>query len=216
MGVLLHRVPSELRAGAALIRPRRLERILDALDQRMDGLEIVVEAVRRRHNVSAILRSADAFGVHRVHLVTGSFKPSIGASRGSERWLDLQFHPTTTSCVQALRARGFRVWVADLSDSAIPPEQVPVDGPCALLFGSELAGVTPEAHAVADGVVTIPMYGFAESLNVSVAAALVLRTLGERRRTLAGAGLPEPTRTATLRKWVERELEFLAAARGRL
>lgn len=212
---LLPRVPEGLHAQAREVRPRRLARMLAVLDQRMGSVAVVLEAVRRRHNVSAVLRTADALGLHEVHLVTGGFRPSVGAARGSERWLDLHLHPEVNGCLAALQARGFRVYAADVEGAAVTPEEVPVDRPVALLLGSELSGVSPEARAAVDGVVTLPMRGFAESLNVSVAAALILRAMADRRRAVAGADLPAPVRHATLAEWLDREVAWSSAGRVR-
>ena len=209
---LAGRVPEELRPLLAGIQPRRVGRMLEILDRRMGSLLLVAEAVRRRHNVSAIIRSADALGLHELHLVTGGFKPSPGAARGSERWLELHRHATTTACISQLRERGFRIYAADLAPGAHTPEQVPVDRPLALLFGSELAGVSDEARALVDGAVALPMLGFVESLNVSVAAALITRAVAERRRALVGADLGEEARLRSLRSWLERETSYRRAA----
>ena len=113
---LLERLPEDLRELAQGIRPQRLERCLDLLDTRLDSVVFVAEAVHRRHNVSAMLRSAEAFGVHEAHLVTPVFHPSKGAAKGSERWMDIQLHEDTASCIHGLKERGFRVFVADLDE----------------------------------------------------------------------------------------------------
>ncbi len=189
------------------VRPDRIERLRDALDRRLGSVVTIAEAVRRRHNASAILRSCECFGVHEVHLVTGPFRPSKGATRGAERWLEIQRHRTVTPCIEGLKARGFRVYVADLTDDAHTPETLPVDQPVAVLFGSEFTGVTDEARAAADGAVCVPMRGLTESLNVSVAAACLLQRVTERRRQAIGrAGDLEQARKDTaLAEWLERE-----------
>ena len=166
-------------------RRRRIAEEL--LPRRLNGVTVVGEAIHRRHNMSAILRSAEGFGVHEAHLVCNSFKPSIGAAKGSERWMELTLHKTTTDCVSVLRERGFKLYVCDLDDDAVAPWDVPVDQPIALLFGAELAGVSDEARELADGFVKIPMVGVTQSLNVSAAAAVVLNHVCERRRAIPGA-----------------------------
>ena len=77
-------------------------------------------------------------------MVIGTFKPSKGAARGSERWLELNRHERLIDCVTELKSRGFRLYVADLDASAMSPDQVPVDQPVAILFGSELEGVSEQ------------------------------------------------------------------------
>ena len=189
----------------------RIARISAALDRRLGSVVAVCEAVRRRHNVSAILRSAEAFGVHEVHLVTQGFKPVRGAARGAERWVLRRRFDHVEDSILDLRARGFRVYVADLSPGAWSPETLPVDSPVALILGSEMRGVSDRARALADGVLQVPMHGLTESLNVSVSAAIALRTVFERRRALVGADLDPAERARFLAAWLEEEA---AALRG--
>lgn len=168
---------------------------------------MIVEAVRRRHNTSAILRSCEAFGVHEVHLVTDDFRPARGAARGAERWLELHRHHHLAPCIEGLKARGFRVVVADFSEDAWTPDSVPLDQPLAVLFGSELTGVSDTARSMADGTLLVPMRGLTASLNVSVAAACILQRVTERRRDgLEGPGDLEDHRMEAFRAaWIDRE-----------
>lgn len=195
---------------------RRLARIHHALDARLAHVACAVQAVHHRHNVSAILRTCDALGVHRVDLVEGHFVPNKGAARGAERWLDLHHHPGPASAIESLRSAGYRIFVADLERDSVPPEQVPLDQPVCLWMGAELQGVDDEARAAADGVVHIPMYGLAQSLNVSVAAALLLRPIADRARALGPAALLSPaTRASTWQRWMERERTLSSALAAR-
>jgi tRNA (guanosine-2'-O-)-methyltransferase len=150
------------------------------LSRRLGRVRCAIESVYHRHNVSAILRTCDALGLHHVHLVEGHFKPAHGASRGAERWLDLYRHSSAEEVIVNLRAAGCRIYVADFAEDSVAPEGIPVDGPVCIWMGAELAGVSEAARAAADGVLTIPMHGFSQSLNVSVAAALALRFVAER------------------------------------
>ena len=182
------------------------------LEGRLGLVRCAVEAVYHRHNVSAILRSCDAFGVHHVHLVGGEGPAGTGPARGAERWLALHGHPTTADALAAVREAGCDLWVADLADDAVPPEQVPLDRPVCLWFGAELLGVSPEARAAARGVVGIPMAGMAQSLNVSVAAAVALRPVADRARALGpGARLSDEAGSRTLAAWRARDDATAAA-----
>lgn len=184
----------------------RQERVREMLADRLGSVCVIAEAIHRRHNTSAILRSCEAFGVHEVHLITGGFRTSRGAARGAERWLDLHRWDNIADCIAALKARGFVVYVADLAEDARTPDTVPVDAPLAILFGNELNGVSDEARALADGAVIVPMRGLTESLNVSVAAACVLQRVAERRRSLLGGGdLAAGRQEAFFEAWKERE-----------
>jgi tRNA (guanosine-2'-O-)-methyltransferase len=185
---------------------KRKARIETALTHRLGSVVAVMEAVHRRHNASAIIRSCEAFGVHEVHMVIGSFRPSRGASRGAERWLDVRRFTSIEDSLSDLRARGFRIYVADLAEDAYSPDSVPVDGPLAIVFGAELVGISDEARALSDGAIQVPMRGLTESLNVSAAAACALYRMAERRREQVGGGdLSAGTQAAFLQRWVERE-----------
>jgi tRNA (guanosine-2'-O-)-methyltransferase len=191
---------------------RRLGRMRGVLAERLGLVRCAVEAVYHRHNVSAILRTCDALGVHDVHLVAGpEMKVSPGPARGAERWLAVHPHASVAEAFAALRAAGCRVYVADLPEEGRPgdlvePEGVPIDRPACLWFGAEVLGVSPEARALADGVVTLPMRGMAQSLNVSVAAALALRAVTERARALGRpAFLAEERVEAQLAEWLARD-----------
>jgi tRNA (guanosine-2'-O-)-methyltransferase len=213
---LYAQIPEELHEKAHAILPRRIWRCLDLLDQRIDGLVVAAESVCRRHNVSAILRSAEAFGLHEAHLITNDFVPSAGAAKGAERWLDLTIHDTTEQWAQHMRARGHKIYVADLSEDAFTPETVPVEAPLAVLFGGELAGVSEVAKELADGVICVPMVGVTQSLNVSVAAAVVLNRLAQRRQQVPGCiGIQGDRRAEFIRDFIERESARKPAQQGR-
>ena len=203
---LLPLIPSDLHEKAASVLPRRIERCLELLDTRIEGVVVAAEAVYRRHNVSAILRSAEAFGLHEAHLITNDFQPSLGAAKGGERWLDMHYQERTEDWAEEMKARGHAIYVADLATDAYCPETLPVEKPLAILFGGELAGVSEVAHSYADGVVCVPMMGVTQSLNVSVAAAVVLNRVATRRREVVGArGIHGQRREEFLRTFIERE-----------
>ncbi|NCG22411.1 MAG: hypothetical protein GWP91_25630 [Rhodobacterales bacterium] len=194
----------------------RLARIRTALDQRLFHVRVAVESVYHRHNVSAILRTVDSIGIHHVHLVEGHFTPAKGAARGSDRWLNLHREPDPVTAIQNIQAAGFRIYIADLSQDAVPPERVPLDKPVCLWFGAELAGVGAEAKAAAEGVVTVPMRGLAQPLNVSVAAALTMRPVAERAHLLGpSAFLSDEERESVWKSWVQREDDMRNGVRKR-
>ena len=200
--------------GASEARQRRVQ---EMLSQRLASVSVIAEAVHRRHNTSAILRSCEAFGVHSVHLVTGTFRVSRGAARGAERWLDLHHWPSVSEAIAQAQADGFRVYAADVGREAVTPDTLPVDGPVALLFGNELSGVSDEARALCDGFVTVPMFGMMESLNVSVAAACVIQRVATRRRAHAGGGdLPAAARDAFFQSWLEQQRAAAAGVQSRV
>ena len=190
-----------------MMTTRRFKRFQTVLDNRIGYVHCAVESLYHRHNVSAVLRACDSVGLQNIHLVEGHFHASRGAAKGAERWLTLHKHESAAQAVTAIKSQGLALWIADFSEEAVTPEELPLDQPICAWLGAELAGVSPEAQAAADGVLTIPMRGFAQSLNISVAAAITLYTLSHRvRQTLGAQALLSPEeREALWDQWMARE-----------
>jgi tRNA (guanosine-2'-O-)-methyltransferase len=144
----------------------------------------VLDRIGDPHNSSAVLRSADAFGVQNVHAIVGEhgFRASRGVSKGTQRWLDVTRYETAAACARRLKADGYAIYVAAM-DGETTPEDLREQRRLAVVFGNEHHGVSPEMRASADGRFSIPMRGFVESLNVSVAAAITLQTLARDGRS---------------------------------
>lgn len=164
-----------IEALAPLLTDARLQRIEASLRKRTRSVAIALEAVEDPRNVAAVLRSADAFGVQEVHLIEGArpFLASRRITQGAERWLDVVRHPTAQACVGSLRRRGFKVYVATM-DGQVGPQNLCEADKIAVVFGNEQCGISDHIAAMSDGRYTIPMGGFVQSLNVSVAAAITL------------------------------------------
>ena len=147
-------------------------------------IAVVLEDIYQSHNASAVLRSCDCFGVQDVHVVEAHnpFNPAGDVAVGSSKWVDYYKHTTIQEAYRHLHEKGYRI-VATLpheNDQMIT--DLDISHPTALVFGTELTGLTPEAIQLADAYVKIPMYGFTESFNISVCAALSLFSLTERMR----------------------------------
>ncbi len=187
------------------ISVKRLQRMHDVVGNRLDGLTIVAEGTHLRHNLSAIIRSAESFGISKVHLISGGKKKGSGASKGSERWVELQIHEETEDCFNDLKSQGFTIFVADFQKNSYTPETLPIEGKVAIVMGTELVGVSEKAKALADGSVIIPMFGFTQSLNVSVASACLLQRISTRMRDSNIGLINQNYRQELLEFWVERE-----------
>ena len=188
------------------MRPERQKKLKRTLDHRIDSLTVVLEALYLRHNLSAVLRTAEAFGIQDVHLVSEGQPVEHGVARGAEKWVSLHLYDSIDSCISTLKEEGFKVFVADLAPHAFTPESIPLEGKTAVLFGSELSGVSEKAKNLSDGAIIVPMSGLTQSLNVSVAAACILSRLSVRRREKVGAGdLTEARKEELLSHWYKRE-----------
>lgn len=147
-------------------------------------ISVVLEDIYQSHNASAVLRSCDCFGVQDVHVIekNNPFNPAGDVAVGSSKWVDYYRYQDTAEAYAELRRRGYRI-VATLpheNDQMIG--DLDISRPTALVFGTELTGLSQEAIDGADAYVKIPMYGFTESFNISVCAALSLFSLTERMR----------------------------------
>ncbi|WP_036478258.1 tRNA (guanosine(18)-2'-O)-methyltransferase TrmH [Myxosarcina sp. GI1] len=167
--------------------PRRYQRIKQVLDRRQPDLTILTEDVHKPHNFSAIIRTCDAVGVFEVHAVNRhSEMPTYSqVAQGSEKWVGLQVHPDIKTAISRLQQSGHAVYAAHFSDKAIDYRQVDYTQHTAILMGTERWGVTETAANLADGHLVIPMLGMVQSLNVSVAAAVILFE-AQRQRLAAG------------------------------
>lgn len=157
------------------ITDRRKERIRQVVDERTHTVVPVVEGLYDMGNVSAVLRSAEALGYYSVHVVETSerFKNSSRTSSGAEKWLDIHRWQKPADCYTQLKDDGYQLAVTHL-DGSVPLSQIDFTRPTAVVFGNEAEGVSEETLAHADYRCQIPMVGFVQSYNVSVAAALTL------------------------------------------
>lgn len=169
------------------MKPERYARLRAVLDRRQPDLTVLMERVHKSHNFSAILRNCDAVGVLEVHVVPpqGGLEVHRTSSAGTNKWLPVRRHANVAAAFGALRSAGFTVWAAHPDSGAIDYREVDFTAPTCILLGAELHGLSPEAVEGADRLVTIPMVGMVASLNVSVAASLLLFE-AFRQRSAAG------------------------------
>ena len=168
--------------------PERFARITNMLDRRQPELTLLMEHVHKVHNLAAIVRTADAAGVSDVHATWEDQAMKIAGNKsatGSQNWVNVHSHESTPEAIQALRDQGMQIIATNLSDTAIDFREVDYTKPTAILLGQEKTGISDEALALADQDVIIPMVGMCQSLNVSVASALILYE-AQRQREVAG------------------------------
>ncbi|REF42481.1 tRNA (guanosine(18)-2'-O)-methyltransferase TrmH [Serratia ficaria] len=167
--------------------PERYARICEMLATRQPDLTVCLEQVHKPHNVSAIIRTADAVGVHQVHAVwpTTRMRTLVSSAAGSNSWVNVKTHRTISDAVGHLKAQGMQILATNLSARAVDFREVDYTRPTCVLLGQEKTGITEEALALADQDIVIPMIGMVQSLNVSVASALILYE-AQRQRQNAG------------------------------
>ncbi|MBG0753544.1 tRNA guanosine-2'-O-methyltransferase [Pectobacterium carotovorum subsp. carotovorum PCCS1] len=157
------------------------------LNCRQPDLTICMEQVHKPHNISAVIRTADAVGVHQVHAIwpTSRMKTLVSSAAGSNSWVQVKTHRNIGDAVGHLKAEGMQVLATNLSEHAVDFREIDYTRPTCILLGQEKTGITAEALKLADRDIIIPMTGMVQSLNVSVASALILYE-AQRQRQIAG------------------------------
>ena len=197
---------------------RRYRRILDVLAKRQPDLTVLAEDVYKPHNLSAMLRTCDAVGIGTVHAVTptGGVPTFNETSASADKWINLRVYDALPEALETLRAENIQLLAAHLSEGAVDYRDVDYTKPTCIILGNEKRGVSPEAAMRADKHIIIPMLGMVQSLNVSVATAVILFEAQRQRRA---AGLYDTPRLSEQEinnqtfKWLyPREAEQLAAS----
>jgi tRNA (guanosine-2'-O-)-methyltransferase len=171
-------------SGAGYLVPERKARIDEVVANRTRTLTLVMEAFCDPQNVNAVLRTCEAFGIQELHAIEGPMKPwdrNKKISQNADKWLDVHRWRSTGECLSQLRAAGFAIYVTHLGPGSRTLGELSFAGKVALVFGNESRGVSAEAVRMADATYAIPMRGFVQSFNVSVAAAISISQAVERR-----------------------------------
>lgn len=197
----------------------RHSRILDVLENRTDRLVLVLDGLCDPHNLSAILRTAEAFGLQRV-ILTGSVPKGLNpqVALGAQRWLTVRREPDARALLERLKASGYEVAASVLAPDAIPLEHYRPAGPVALVLGNEHEGISTPWLEGSDVRLTIPLKGFVRSLNVSVAAGIFIARLISHEQLSSGgldASEAEHLKNLWARLSVERSDQILKEVRSR-
>jgi len=171
------------------ISENREQLFQNKIKERAEYITIVLEDLYQKHNSSAVLRSCDCFGIQNVHIIENknTFQTSKEVDMGSSKWLSINQHNSnqdnTTNTIIKLKEQGYRIIATTPHSNDVALEDFDLTkGKTALLFGTELTGLSDKAMNLADEFLKIPMYGFTESLNISVSAAIILHFLSLKLR----------------------------------
>lgn len=191
-----------------LLTDRRKERFETVLKNRTRQVAIVLEDVFQGRNSSAVMRTADGFGLQDAYLIEkrNAWTKNKSVSKGASNWLTIHRYDdektAAQDCAAALKAKGYRIVAATPHQRDFTPDTLPLDQPVAIIMGTELTGVTDEIKELADDFIKIPMYGFSESFNISVASAIIMNRLIERLRSERGfKGLSEEEKQELRLQW---------------
>lgn len=196
------------------ITDERRQRFEEVLEWRTRHLTVVLEDIFQPHNASAVLRTCDLRGVQDIHVVENRNHYAVNPEvvMGSTKWLSLYHYDAsefnTPAAFERLRNDGYKIVATCPHRDDYTPETLPLDEPIALVFGTEKEGLSDYAIENADMHVVIPMFGFTESYNISVSAALLLYTLTNRLHSSSDIDwhLTEAERNAVRLLWTRRSL----------
>ena len=165
--------------------PERFQKIKKILDKRQPDLTIIMDNVHKPHNLAAIIRSCDAIGISHIHYISKNHNQvgiNLKAASGSNHWVKLHSHENKKKLFTNLRNQGHTIFAANNSVNAIDFRKANYAKASTIILGAELDGVSNEAINLADQEIRIPMEGMVESLNVSVANAVILFEIQRQRQ----------------------------------
>ena len=168
-----------------IITPNKVEMFDRIAANRTNHITVALENIYQEHNASAVIRTCDCFGIQNLHVIEKEHQYALkrDIALGAGRWVDLKNYNKgenpSTDCIQRLKNKGYKI-VSTSPHSKISIDDLPLVQPVALFFGTERRGLSSEILSQSDMTVSIPMYGFTESFNISVSVAIALNTLRKR------------------------------------
>jgi len=188
----------------------RIERFRQVLQQRTRYATVVLEDIYQSQNASAVLRTAECLGLQDIYVIENnhSYQVNKQVVRGASKWIDVHRYAkhqnNTLACIHDLKEKGYRIAVTMPGNTSTMLTQLDVDVPTAFVLGTEKYGVSPDALAASDVQITIPMYGFTESYNVSVSAALcIFQFMNETKKQNDRWRLSESDQNDILHRWTQ-------------
>ena len=167
----------------SFLSERRKNLFQKVVGQRTNYFTVATQDVYQLHNTSAVIRSCDVFGIQNIHVVEEINKKKIDReiAMGAQKWVDINRYNTTKDCIETLKGQGYSI-VATSPHRGTDLLDFDISKPAALFFGTERNGLSEEVLQQAEEFIQIPMFGFTESLNISVSAAIILQNLTARLR----------------------------------
>ena len=196
------------------VLPRRFKRIKSVLNRRIQDLTVLVEGVSKPHNLSAILRTCDAAGVFEANFICkkSEVKTFNSTAQGSQKWVKLNNHFSSIDAAKKLKKKGFKLFGTTLNKKSIDYRKLDFTQNTCFILGAEKWGISDDLLAEVDEFIYIPMYGMVQSLNVSVAASILLfEAIRQRDRAgllpKNGEGIDQQKYQKTLFEWTYPEIK---------
>ncbi|HEY9123659.1 MAG TPA: RNA methyltransferase [Bacteroidales bacterium] len=199
------------------VNENRLKLIDQKLQYRTRHIAVVLENLHQSHNASAILRTCECLGIQDIHIIENSnnFQPNDEIALGASQWLTLHNYNTqtnnTTWAIQQLKKQGYTIAATSLHTASVPIDEYPIeDKPTAFVFGTEVTGISEDIEKLADCFVSIPMVGFTESLNVSVAVGIVINQMLTRLKKNSADWMLSPDELEELElQWLRNSIKHV-------
>ena len=188
------------------ITEERKQRFLEIISQRTNHFTVAMEDVFQMHNTSAVVRTCEVFGVQQAHSIEGRYGKRLDEkiAMGAQKWVDVFRYDDTQKCIDILREKGYQIVATTPHKDAYLLNDFDISKKIAFFFGTEKEGLSEKVLAQADTYLKIPMVGFTESLNISVAVAIVLQQLTDKlRRSNIKWQLTEEERYRILEQWTK-------------
>lgn len=192
------------------VLPERFATLKRTVESRTNYMTLLAENMFHPQNASALVRHCEAFGVQNLHTVETlcAFRPNVNIVRGTDKWIDIIRHNSTSEAIKHLKDNGYRIVATSPHRQSCTPESFDVTkGRFAVVLGTEKTGISDDVFAEADEFLKIPMCGMVESLNVSACAAIIVYMLSERmRHEVTDWQLSQEQQIRTLHRWMKESL----------
>ncbi len=194
-----------------LISDNKRELIRKVLEYRTNYVTVMLENITQPHNASAVMRTCDIFGIQNLHVVDAhkTFHPQGPIAKGANKWVSTNQYSSSKKCIDQLKKQGYSIVATVPHERGYTLSELPINTKMALCFGTEISGLSDELIELADAFVTIPMFGFTESFNISVSAAICLYDVMARLHASdIKWKLSEQEKTALKLDWYQRILHI--------
>ena len=199
------------------VTEKRKELFKKVLRERTRHFTVAIEDIFQPHNASALVRTCDIFGVQDMHVIESKYKfyASRLVAKGAQKWIDFSMYNqkdtnNTLNCIAALREKGYKIIATTPHNESCLLQDFDVTQKSAFFFGVEKEGLSKDVMDNADGFLKIPMVGFTESLNISVAAAIILQNMNEKLKTsTVNWQLSELEKSEIYQDWLEKTIKSI-------
>ena len=204
------------------VTEKRKNTFKNILLNRTRHFTVVLEDIFQQHNSSAVIRSCDVFGIQDIHIIENKYhsKVSRHVAKGSQKWLNLNNYKedknNTKDCLTRLKNEGYQIIATSPHNNTCTLHDLDISKKSAFIFGVEKSGVSEELLINSDEILTIPMVGFTESLNISVAAAIILENLTNKlRNSNYQWRLSEKEQEIIYANWLEKSIKNVDEIKNR-